>query len=171
MSLAGAALGADEKPKPPAEIEYGVSFLVGYGAGAQFEDDARNRYGYAAGLRAGLTLARPRLHFGLSGLHFAGYDAAESRVYTNTFDVELGYDFRLLREHLLIRPQLALGAAQSVTIQSDNAGYPLGFHCAPGLVVGARIAPVLLTAEYRYDMVLESWPNANSVLLGIGLVI
>lgn len=163
---------ADEGPRQkPAKTEYSVSLLAGYGAGNQFEDDTWNRYGLALGARAGLTLATPRLYFGLSFLHFAGYQEAPGKRYTNTLDAEFGYEVRLLQERLLVRPQLALGVAQAMTIQSDNSGGSLPFHWAPGVLVGVRFAPVLITAEYRHDMVSDDWPSANSVLFGCGLML
>ncbi|HKO49829.1 MAG TPA: hypothetical protein VJV79_18995 [Polyangiaceae bacterium] len=163
---------ADEAPaKKPAKLESSASLLAGYGAGEQFEDDTRNNYGLALGGRAGVTLAAPRLYFGLSFLHFSGYEETWQKRYTNTLDAEFGYEFRLLRERLLIRPQLALGVAQAVTIQSDNAGYPLTFHCAPGVLVGARVGPLLISVEYRRDLVPDQWPSSNSVLFGAGLML
>jgi hypothetical protein len=81
----------------------------------------------------------------------------------------LGYDFRLLRE-LSIRPQVALGLARVVTIQSDNAGYPLGFHWAPGLVVALRLPPLRVTVEARRDMVPGEWSDAATFMLGAGAV-
>jgi len=168
---AAPALADEANAKAPGKVEYSAELLGGYGVGNQFEDDNKNRYGLALGVRAGLTLAAPRLHFGLSFLHFNGSDGPAGRRYTNTLDTELGYDFRLLKERLLIRPALALGVAQAVTIQSDNAGYPLVFHWAPGILVGARLAPLLLTAEYRYDLVPDSWPSSNTLLFGVGFVL
>jgi len=165
------ALADDGAAAKPAKTEYSVSLLAGYGAGEQFEDDTRNRYGVAIGARAGLTLAAPRLYFGLSFLHFGGYQEPAQEVHMNTLDGEFGYEFRLLRERLLIRPQLGLGFAQTVTIQPDNAGYPMGFHWAPGVLVGVRFAPLLISAEYRRDMVPSDWPSSNSVLLGFGLML
>jgi hypothetical protein len=165
-----AALADDGSAKRPSKTDYSVSLLAGYGAGEQFQDDERNNYGFALGARAGLTLAAPRLYFGLSFLHFSGYETWQKR-YTNTLDAEFGYEFRLLRERLLIRPQLALGVAQAVTIQSDNAAYPLALHWAPGVLVGGRVGPVLISVEYRRDIVAEEWPSSNSVLFGAGLML
>lgn len=163
---------ADEGPaKKPAKTEHSISLLAGYGAGEQFEDDARNRYGLAFGARAGVTLPAPRLYFGLSFLHFSGYENPSQKVHTSTLDGEFGYEFRLLQERLLIRPELALGVAQAATIQPDNAGYPLGFHWAPGVLLGLRVAPLLITAEYRRDMLASEWPSSNSVLFGCGLML
>jgi hypothetical protein len=163
---------ADESPaKPPAKAEYTLSLLAGYGAGGQFEDDTTNRYGLALGARAGLTLAAPRLYFGLSFLHFGGSQAPSGKHFTNTLDGELGYELRLLQEHLLIRPQLAFGVAQAATIQSDYEGVPLALHMAPGVLVGVRFAPLLVTAEYRHDLVPDSWPSSNTVLFGCGLLL
>jgi len=165
------ALADDGAAQAPTKTEYSVSLLTGYGAGEQFEDDARNRYGLAIGARAGFTLAAPRLYFGLSFLHFGGYQEPTQEVRMNTFDVECGYEFRLLRERLLIRPQLGLGFAQTATIQPDNAGYPIAFHWTPGVLVGVRFSPVLISAEYRRDIVESAWPSSNSVLLGFGLML
>lgn len=166
-----AALADEGSAKSPSKTDYSVSLLAGYGAGEQFQDDERNNYGFALGARAGLTLAAPRLYFGLSFLHFDGYEETWQKRYTNTLDAEFGYEFRLLRERLLIRPQLALGVAQAVTIQSDNAGYPLPLHWAPGVLVGGRVGPVLISVEYRRDMVPDDWPSSNSVLFGAGLML
>ena len=165
------ALADEAAAKKPSKTDHSVSLLAGYGAGEQFEDDDRNNYGLALGARAGLTLAAPRLYFGLSFLHFSGYDDTSQKRYTMTLDAELGYEFRLLREHLLIRPQLALGAALAVTAQSDNAGAALPFHLAPGVLVGGCVGPVLVSIEYRRDMVTAEWPSSNSVLFGAGLVL
>jgi hypothetical protein len=164
------ALADEGSASRPNQTNYNVSLLAGYGAGEQFQDDARNDYGFALGARAGLTLAVPRLYFGISFLHFSGYETSQKR-YTNTLDAEFGYEFRLLREHLLIRPQLALGVAQPVTIQPDNAGYPLALHWAPGVLVGGRVGPVLISVEYRRDMIPDEWPSSNSVLFGVGLML
>ena len=165
------ALADEGSAKKPSKTDHSVSLLAGYGAGEQFEDDDRNNYGLALGARAGLTLAAPRLYFGLSFLHFSGYHDTWQKRYTMTLDAEFGYEFRLLREHLLIRPQLALGAALAVTAQSDNAGGALPFHWAPGVLVGGRVGPVLVSVEYRRDMVTAEWPSSNSVLFGAGLVL
>lgn len=160
---------ADEAPTTrPNKTDYSVTLLGGYGAGERFEDDSMNRYGLALGARAGLTLAAPRLYFGLSFLHYTGYETSQKR-YTNTLDAEFGYEFHLLRGRLLIRPQLALGVAQVVTLQSDNEGYPLGLHWAPGVLVGGRVGPVLLSVEYRRDMIPSEWPSSNTVLFGVGV--
>jgi len=165
------ALADEGSAKKPSKTDYSVSLLAGYGAGERFEDDDRNNYGLALGARAGLTLAAPRLYFGLSFLHFSGYKDAWQKRYTMTLDAEFGYDFLLLREHLLIRPQLALGAAAAITAQTDNAGSALPFHWAPGVLVGGRVGPVLISAEYRRDMVTAAWPSSNSVLFGAGLLL
>jgi hypothetical protein len=71
---------------------------------------------------------------------------------------------------IVVRPQLAFGVAQIVTIQSDNAGYPLGYHLAPGALVAVRLPPVLVSAEVRRDMVPGQWPTALTVMLGAGAV-
>ena len=171
VAWATSALADEPAAKKPSKTEYGLSLLTGYGAGQQFEDDARNRYGVALGARAGLTLAAPRLYLGLSLLHFNGYQESTQEVHANTFDGEFGYEFRLLQERLLIRPQLAIGLAQTATIQSDNEGYPVAFHWAPGVLVGVRFAPLLVTVEYRHDRVPSDWPSANTLLLGFGLML
>jgi hypothetical protein len=165
------ALANEGSLNTPSKTDYSASLLAGYGAGEQFQDDDRNRYGFALGARAGLTLAAPRLYLGLSFLHFTGYEEMLQERYTNTLDVELGYEFRLLRERLLIRPQMGVGVAQVVSIQSDNSGYPLGLHWAPGVLVGGRVGPVLITVEYRRDMAPGGWPSSNSLLFGAGLML
>lgn len=77
----------------------------------------------------------------------------------------------MLRDLIAIRPQLALGLAQAVTIQSDNAGYPLALHAAPGVWLALRLRPLLISAEARRDFVFDdSWPNATTLLLGVGVV-
>ncbi|HEY0465053.1 MAG TPA: hypothetical protein VGC79_12625 [Polyangiaceae bacterium] len=163
------ALADDGPPKKPAKVEYSATLLIGYGAGGQFEDDTRNNYGFALGGRAGLTLPAPRLYFGLSFVHFAGYDDNQS-VHTSTLDAEVGYEFHLLRDRLLIRPQLGLGTALAMVLQSDNAGGALLFHWAPGVLAGLKAGPVLITAEYRRDLVPpDLWSNSNTVLFGCGV--
>jgi hypothetical protein len=171
IGLTTGALADERSARGPSKTDHSVSLLAGYGAGEQFEDDERNDYGLALGARVGLTLAAPRLYFGLSFLHYGGYEETSQKRYTNTLDAEVGYEFRLLRERLLIRPQLALGLAQAVTIQSDNSGYPLVFHAAPGVLVGARVGPVLISVEYRRDMVHDEWPSSNTVPFGAGLML
>jgi len=171
MAWSTAAHADEGPPKAPAKTEHSVSLLVGYGGGEEFEDDPTNRYGFALGARAGLTLAAPRVYLGLSFVHFNGAEEPHQKVHTNTLDGEFGYELRLLQEHLLIRPQLALGIAQPATIQPDNAGYPLAFHWAPGVLVGVRFAPVLITAEYRRDTMPSDWPSSNSVLFGFGVML
>ncbi len=121
------------------------------------------------GAQAGLTLPAPRLYFGLSFSHYSGYTDLSQAVHMDALDVEFGYELYPLKERLFIRPQAALGAAQTVTIQSDNAGYPLAFHWAPGVVVGVRVALLLISAEYRREMIPGGWPSSNSVLFGCGL--
>lgn len=165
------ALAEPHFERGPSRNDHSVSLLAGYGAGERFEDDERNNYGFALGARVGLTLAAPRLYFGLSFLHYSGYEDTSQKRYTNTLDAELGYEFRLFRERLLIRPQLALGLVQAVTLQPDNHGYPLTLHAAPGVLVGGRVGPVLISAEYRRDMVPDEWPSSNSILFGAGLML
>jgi hypothetical protein len=171
VGLTTGALADERSARRPSKTDHSVSLLAGYGAGERFEDDERNNYGFALGARAGLTLAAPRLYFGLSFLHYSGYEETSQKRYTNTLDAELGYEFRLLRERLLIRPQVALGFAQAVTLQPDNHGYPLALHAAPGVLVGGRVGPVLISLEYRRDMVPDEWPSSNSVLFGAGLML
>ena len=141
-----------------------------------FEDDTRNSYGLALAGRAGLTLAAPRLYFGLSFLHFSGYEETRQKRYANTLDLadrraqlahelggsvsdvnrvrartrftggktdcaraaEFGYEFRSLRERLLIQPHLARNVAQAVTIQSATLATP-DFDCAPAVLVRERV--------------------------------
>jgi hypothetical protein len=74
MAWTTAARAEADPPRAPAKTEHAISLLAGYGVGDRFEDDARNRYGLALGARAGLTLPAPRLYFGLSFVHFSGYD-------------------------------------------------------------------------------------------------
>lgn len=172
MGWATPALAAETAEKKPSHVEYTLALLGGYGAGNKYEYDDWNRYGGALGGRGGLTLSMPKLYFGLSFVHFAGTTRSESqKVFTNTLDAEFGYDVQLLQNRLLIRPQLTLGVAQPVTVQPDNASYMLGFHWAPGLLVGVRVAPLLISAEYRHDMIPNGWPSANTALLGFGLML
>jgi hypothetical protein len=158
-------------PKRAPQAEHALSLLAGHGAGERFDDDAKNRYGLALGARAGLTFAAPRVYLGLSFLHFSGYDEPSQRVHVSTLDGELGYELRLLQDRLLFRPQLALGLGQPTTIQPDNAGYPLAFHWAPGVLLGVRFTPVLFSAEYRRDFIPERWPSAHTALFGCGLML
>jgi len=169
MGLSAPALAEDRVANGAAKIEYSGSLLAGYGAGNQFQDDPRNHYGLALGGRAGLMLAKPALYFGLSFLHYTGEKESSQEVHSNVLDAEVGYEFPLLRDRLFIRPQIALGVLQAATIQPDNAGYPLAFHWAPGVLVGARVGPLLVSAEYRYDLVASDWPSSNTLLFGLGL--
>src|SRR6478736_6028320 len=173
MGWATPALAAETAEKKPSHVEYTLALLGGYGAGNKYEYDDWNRYGGALGGRGGLTLSMPKLYFGLSFVHFAGTTRAESqKVFTNTLDAEFGYDVQLLHNRLLIRPQLGLGVAQPVTVQPDYEQYALGFHWAPGLLVGVRFAPLMISAEYRRDTVIpDEWPSANTALLGFGLML
>jgi hypothetical protein len=159
-----------ELPKEKVRSEFGVSLLGAYGAGGRFEDNAVNRYGLGFGGRVGVTLKAPNLYLGASFIRFVGGEDRSSRFYTSTLDVELGYDLRLLQGRLVIRPELALGLAQPVTIQPDNAGYPLAVHWAPGLLVGMRLRPILVSAEARRDMVPGNWSSAITFVLGCGVV-
>jgi hypothetical protein len=159
----------DSTPKENrARTEMAVSLLAAYGAGGRFEDNAVNRYGFGFGARAGATLKSPRIYLGVSFIRFLGGQDPSGKFYTSTLDAEFGYDIRLLRDLLLIRPELGLGVAQPATIQSDNAGYPLDFHWAPGLLVGFRLAPILISAEFRRDMVPDQWSNAATFMFGAG---
>jgi len=171
MAIAAPARAEEGPPKPAPQAEHGISLLAGYGAGERFEDDTKNRYGFALGARVGLTFAAPRLYLGLSFLHFSGYDEPSQKVHVSTLDGELGYELRLLQDRLLLRPQLLLGLAQPATIQPDNAGYPLAVHWAPGVLLGVRFTPVLFSAEYRRDFIPARWPSAHSVLFGCGLML
>jgi hypothetical protein len=156
--------------EPARRLELSASLLAGVGASGRFQDSTQVHYGLGYGGRAGVTLPA-LLYLGASFVHFRGSDSRSNRVYTNTLDAEVGYEFRLLRDLITIRPQLALGVVQGVTIQSDNAGYPLGLHAAPGLWVGLRLRPLLISAEVRRDFVFdESWPDATTLLLGMGVV-
>ncbi len=171
-AFVGRARAEEGTPSRSAKVDYSVSLLAGYGAGERFEDDSRNRYGLALGARLGLSVKHPpRLYYGLSFLYFTGYDGPTQKVHTSTLDGELGYELRLLDDRVLIRPQVAVGVAQVATIQSDNAGYPLALHVAPGALVGVRVAPLLLSAEYRRDIVIGDWPSSNTVLFGCGLML
>jgi len=165
------ALAEEGPPKRPPQAEHGISLLAGYGAGERFEDDAKNRYGFALGARAGLTFAAPRVYVGLSFVHFSGYDVPSQKVHLSTLDGELGYELRVLQERLFLRPQLVLGVAQPATIQPDNASYPLAVHGAPGVLLDVRFTPVLFSAEYRRDLIPNRWPGAHSVLFGCGLML
>jgi hypothetical protein len=156
--------------REPPRTEVGVSLLGAFGAGGRFEDNPINRYGLGLGLRGGVTLKGSSLYLGGSFIRFFGDEDQSGRFYTSTLDAEVGYDFRLLHDLLVVRPELALGVAQPVTIQADNAGYLLGFHWAPGLLVGMRLPPLLVSAEVRYDVIPDDWSNAVTFVLGGGLV-
>jgi hypothetical protein len=156
--------------EPGRRLELSASLLAGVGVSGRFQDSTQVHYGLGYGGRAGVTLPA-RLYVGASFVHFRGSDSRSNQVYTNTLDAELGYEFRLLRDLIAIRPQLALGLAQAVTIQSDNAGYPLALHAAPGVWLGLRLRPLLISAEARRDLVFDdSWPSATTVMLGVGVV-
>jgi hypothetical protein len=155
---------ADEKPRTDVE----VSLLGGYGFGGTLEDSTLNRYQTAFGVRGGVTLKEPRVHLGGSFIHFFGGDGDNGRAYTNTTDFEVGYDIEL-GELFVLRPQLGVGLAQPVLIQSDNAGYPLVFHAAPGLLAELRFRPLLVSAEIREDLV-PGGAIATAALGGAGIV-
>jgi hypothetical protein len=159
-----------ERPPETQRTEVGISLLGAFGAGGRFEDNAINRYGLGVGARAGATLKAPSLFLGVSFVRFFGGKDQSGRFYTSTLDAEVGYDLRLLHKLLVVRPEVALGIAQAVTIQSDNAGYPLGVHWAPGLLVGIRLPSLLVSTEVRRDMVPDQWSNAVTFMLGCGVV-
>lgn len=158
----------NSQTEDPAEAEIGVSLITAFGAGGRFEDNAINRYGLGFGVRAGVTLGAPRLYLGGSFIRFIGGQDQSGEFYTSTLDAEVGYEFRLLDEILVIRPQLGLGVAQTVTIQSDNEGYPLALHGAPGFLLGVRLAPVIISAEVRRDLVPGEWSNAATFMVAAG---
>jgi len=151
------------------ESELTFSLLGAYGAGGRYQDSAINRYGPGVGARGGITLAAPQLYLGGSFVHFVGGKGDSGEFHTSTLDTELGYDVRLMQGLLVVRPQLALGLAQVVTIQSDNAGYPLAFHWAPGLLLGLRWSPLFASVELRRDLVPGEWSDATSIALGVGV--
>jgi hypothetical protein len=150
-----------------AEVE--IAILGGFGHGGSVDDSSVNRYGPGLGARAGVTLKAPRLYLGGSFVRFLGNEEGGSEYYTATLDALIGYDFRLLREHLLLRPEIGLGVAQAVTIQPDNVGYPLTPHFAPGLLAGLRLSPLLVFAEVRGDLSLD-WANSVTGLIGAGVI-
>ena len=154
----------------PAGVAFEVSLLAAYGAGGRFEDSNVNRYGIGMGLRAGAIVLDEHAYVGISFMRFLGGEDSSGKYYTSTLDAEMGYDFQLFRRLLVIRPLLGLGVAQPVSIQSDNAGYPLGFHFAPGLLVGMRLSPVFVSAGVRRDIVPGQWSNATTITLGVGAV-
>ena len=159
-----AGVRAGEEPRNDVEM----SLLGGYGFGGTFEDEDTNRYQAAIGARGGATLKAPRLYLGGSFVHFFGGEGGGGRVLTNTADVEVGYDFEPGND-LVLRPQLGLGLAQPIMIQSDNAGYPLAFHLAPGALAEMRFRPLLLSAGIRADLV-PGGANAFTALGGVGIV-
>jgi hypothetical protein len=169
-SAAAAEVGETSDAEHASAVQLSFSILAGFGAGGRFEDNDVNRYGVGFGGRVGVTLEAPRLYLGASFIRFLGGEDASGEFYTSTLDAEVGYDFSLLSGLFVVRPELALGVAQAVTIQSDNAGYPLTLHWAPGLLIGVEAFPQLLvTAEIRLDMVPDQWSNAGSFLLGAGV--
>ncbi len=90
---------------------------------------------------------------------------------TRTLDIEVGYNFRLLRNLAVVRPKLALGVAPVDQIGDDYGGrFAPHFHWAPGLLVGLRLSPILVSAEVRRDMLVGYWPSAVTFLLGCGVV-
>jgi hypothetical protein len=159
----------------PAPTETEVSFLGGFGAGGQSDHSAVNRYGLGLGGRVGRSLKAPSLYLGISLIGFFGGEDQWTEYHTKTVDIEVGYNFRLLRNLAVVRPKLALGIALVDRIQSDNAGrFMPGFHWAPGLLVGMRLSPILVSAEVRRDMLLcswGSWPSAVTLILGCGVVL
>jgi hypothetical protein len=159
-----AGAGADEEPRNDVEL----SVLGGYGFGGTHEDEDTNRFQAAMGARAGATLKAPRLYLGGSFIHFFGGEGGVGRVVTNTADVEVGYDFEPANDFVL-RPLLGFGLAQPITIQSDNAGYPLAFHLAPGALAEMRFRPLVLSALIRED-IIAGGANAFTVLGGAGVV-
>jgi hypothetical protein len=158
---------ADAREEPHTDVS--LSLLGGYGFGGTFEDNDINRYQLAAGGRVGVTLAAPRVRFGASYVRFFGGERDGSRYFTSVLDLEVGYDFELLGDSFVLRPELGLGVAQPVTIQSDNSGYPLAFHVAPGVVGEFRLRPLALSVELREDMVPNS-ASATTALAGVGVV-
>ena len=165
-AAAAAQASATERASPRTFV---ITALGGYGAGGRFEDSEVNRFGAGFGARAGVSLERPGVYLGLSFVRFLGGEDDSGEFRTSTLDAEAGYDFMLARGLVFLRPALALGVAQVATIQSDNAGYPLAIHGAPGLVIGLRLPPLLLTAEVRNDVVMGSWSNAATFALGAGV--
>jgi hypothetical protein len=175
--LACSARAAAEPGEPPAsspdaERSTDVEVLLqgAYGAGGHVDDSTINRFGPGIGVRAGVTLKSPRLYFGGTFVRFFGDEDGSGEYYTATLDAHVGYDLRLLRELLVIRPELAFGVAQTVTIQADNAGYPLAAHLAPGLLVGLRLRPLFAFAEVRADLLPSGWSNSVTALAGAGVV-
>jgi hypothetical protein len=164
------ATAAPESAPSPSRSEFSVSVLVGAGAGGTYRDNSLNRYGFGFGARAGVTLGAPRLHLGASFLSFRGDENSSEERRLSLLDAEVGYDFLFLRDVVIVRPGLAAGVAQIITIQEDNAGYPLGFHVAPGVLVAARLQPMLVSAEVRRD-VLVNEAGATTALFGIGVVL
>jgi hypothetical protein len=156
--------------KPALELKRDVEVMLqgAFGFGGNVDDSNVNRYGPGVGARAGVTLKAPRMYVGGSFVRFFGAEDQTGKYYTTTADLHLGYDFRVLDERLLIRPELAGGVAQAVLIQSDNAGYPLTGHLAPGVLVGLRMKPVLAFAQLRYDTVPGEWSNSFTLLVGAG---
>jgi hypothetical protein len=155
---------------PRREIE--VLLVGGYGAGGSVDDNPINRYGAGFGARAGVTLRAPRLYFGGSLIRFLGNEGDTGKYFTTTLDAHAGYDFRLIGALLLIRPELAFGVAQTAAIQSDNAGYPLTPHLAPGLLAGVRLPPLLAFAQVRGDFMpgTDEWSDAVTALFGAGAI-
>ncbi|HWO12084.1 MAG TPA: hypothetical protein VNN80_21465 [Polyangiaceae bacterium] len=170
-ALPAATARAAAPPAPAASSELTLSLLGAYGAGGRFEDSDVNRFGFGVGARVGVTLERPGIYLGGSIVRFFGGEDAAGEFHTTTLSAEAGYDFSLAQGSLVVRPMLALGLAQLATIQSDNAGYPLAFHGAPGLLFGLRLAPVWLSVEARNDVVAGSWSNAATVMIAAGALL
>jgi hypothetical protein len=119
-----------------------------------------------------VTLDAEGFYLGLSFVRFLGGEDESGKFYTSTLDAELGYEYPFVSELVAVRPMLGFGVAQPVTIQSDNAGYPLAFHLAPGVLVALALSPMTISAEVRQDMVIaDEWFGATTFLLGAGLVL
>lgn len=159
---------ADAREAPSTDVS--LTLLGGYGFGGTSEDNDVNRYQLAAGGRVGVTLAAPRLHFGASFVNFFGGEGNGNRSFTRILNLEVGYDFAVVGDSFVLRPELGLGVAEAITIQSDNSGYPLGFHVAPGVVGEFRFRPLALSVELREDIVVPAVANATTVLAGVGVV-
>jgi len=169
-SHAAAQPGAPPAPAPARSATLlSASLLGAYGAGGQFEGSDVNRFGLGFGARVGVSLERPGVFLGLSFVRYLGGKDSSGEYHTTTLNAEAGYDLLLAQGRVIVRPMLALGIAQVATIQSDNAGYPLAFHGAPGLLVGLKLVPVLLSVEARNDVVAGSWSNALTFMLGAGV--
>lgn len=175
LGLAALPVNADASDPDHADTsgsrsQVSVALVAAYGAGAKYEDSEVNRYGLGLGVRAGVTFGAPQLYVGGSFVKFFGESAGGAEYYTNTLDAEVGYDFHVLRDDFVIRPQLGFGLAQTVSLVGDAHGYPIAFHWAPGVLAEARLRWVLVSAGGRYDMVPGDWVNAATVLGAVGAV-